>query len=335
MVPTLESDFFQREYNHLAAKWQEQAREDLRVSDIILLLVSPSFVASDYLYKEEAELAMVQHRSGKAHVIPIILRPIVGLEQLVFGNLKNLPDGKAVSMWSNKEEAFTNIVRGIKGVLDDLRSSIQDMGKPSLYWNVPYWRNPFFTGRGDVLADLREIFTAPQRFLHVQALSGLAGMGKTQVAIEYAYRYADSYQAVLWVHADSSEILLSSFVALAEILDLPEKDQADQPLMIRSVKKWLQQHPRWLLIVDNLEDVDLLQDIVPSPHSGHILVTTSSHRTGHIAHRLDLLPLPTDDGVLLLLRRAKLLSSSAALNEASETDSVFAKEINASPIRTI
>ena len=76
------------------SEWQEQARKDLRVSDIILLLVSPFFVASDYFYKEEAELAMAQHRSGKAHIIPIILRPIVGLEQLVFGSLKNLPDGR-------------------------------------------------------------------------------------------------------------------------------------------------------------------------------------------------------------------------------------------------
>src|SRR5579864_5462055 len=57
--------------------WQEQTKKDLRISDIILLLVSPFFVTSDYFYKEEAELAMAQHRSGKAHVIPIILRPIV------------------------------------------------------------------------------------------------------------------------------------------------------------------------------------------------------------------------------------------------------------------
>jgi tetratricopeptide (TPR) repeat protein len=316
-----------RYHFHPGSDWQEQTKKDLQASDIILLLVSPFFVASDYLYKEEAELAMAQYRKGKTHVIPIILQPIIGLEQLVFGSLKNLPEGKAVSMWSNKEEAFTNIVRGVKGVLDGLKSRVQDAGKPLLHWNVPYWRNPFFTGREKVLADLREAFTSPQRAWDVQALSGLAGVGKTQVAVEYAYRYTDSYQAVLWVHADSSEILLSSFVTLAETLGLPEKDQADQPLIIRSVKKWLQQHPRWLLIVDNLEDVDLLQDTVPSPHSGHILVTTRSHRTGHIAHRVDLLPLSTDDGALLLLRRAKLLSSSAGLSEVPEAEGLLAKEI--------
>ena len=155
----------------------------------------------------------------------------------------------------------------------------------------------------------------------------LAGVGKTQVAVEYAYRYASSYQAVLWVHADSPEILLSSFVDLAEVLDLPEKNEANQPLIVKAVKRWLQQNARWLLVVDNLEDIDLLRDLVPSPHSGHILVTTRSHRTGHIAHRIDLEPMQIDDGALLLLRRAKLLVPDASLNDASEADNAVAKKI--------
>jgi tetratricopeptide (TPR) repeat protein len=311
-------------------EWREQAKKDLFAADIILLLVSSFFIASDYCYREEAILAMAQHKSRKARVIPVIVQP-VEWEQLVFGGLKSLPEGEAVSMWSDKEEAFASIVRGLKGAIDDLkakvRDTLHDVEKPLSTWNVPYWRNPVFTGREDVLVDLQKAFSSLQTVLRMQALSGLAGVGKTQVAVEYAYKHANNYQAVLWVHADSPEILLSSFVNLAETLNLPERNETDQHLIIRTVKQWLQRNTRWLLIVDNLEDVDLLQDIVPSPHSGHILVTMRSHRTGHLVRRVDLLPMRIDDGALLLLRRAKLLPFYAALSEATETDGVLAREV--------
>jgi tetratricopeptide (TPR) repeat protein len=309
-------------------EWREKARENLNTANIILLLVSPFFVASDYCYKEEATLAMALHNSGKTRVIPIIVRPIEW-ERLMFGGLASLPTGEAVSMWPNTEEAFSNIVKGIKETIGELRSTLRTTSKDRLlpFWNVPYWQNPFFTGREDVLADLQRAFASLQAPLQAQALSGLAGVGKTQVAVEYAYRHASSYRAILWVHADSPEILLSSFVDLSEVLDLPERNEANQPSIVRAVKRWLQQNTQWLLVVDNLEDIDLLRDLVPSPHSGHILVTTRSHRTGQIARRIYLEPMQIDDGALLLLRRAKLLAPGAPLNDASEADNAVAKKI--------
>jgi tetratricopeptide (TPR) repeat protein len=233
-------------------------------------------------------------------------------------------------MWPNREEAFSNVVRGIKGVIDELKSKARTLGVDESFpfWNVPYWQNPFFTGREDILANLQGAFTSFQVSLRVQAISGLAGVGKTQVAVEYAYRHLNHYQAVLWVHADSPEILLSSFIDLAEVLSIPEKNEANQPLIVKAVKQWLQRNTQWLLIVDNLEDIGLLRDLVPSPHTGHILVTTRSHRTGHLAHRIDLEPMQIDDGALLLLRRAKRLSPDAILSDALETDVVLAKEIS-------
>ena len=308
--------------------WKQKAKEYLNAADIVLVLVSPFFTDSDYCYEEEAKVAMALYNSGRTRVIPVIVRP-VEWEQLVFGGLASLPIGEAVSMWSNKEEAFSNIVKGIKETVDELRSKLrpQGMDRPLPLWNIPYWRNLFFTGRDDVLADLQNTFSSLQAPLQVQALSGLAGVGKTQLAVEYAYRQASSYQAVLWIHADSPEILQSSFVDLAEVLDLPEKSEASQPLIVKAVKRWLQQNARWLLVVDNLEDIDLLRDMLPSPHSGHILVTTRSHRTGQIAHRIDLEPMPTEDGALLLLRRAKLLTPHATLNDALEADNAVAKKI--------
>ena len=82
-------------------------------------------------------------------------------------------------------------------------------GLPSI-WNVPYRRNPFFTGREDVLNNLHEALTAGKTaaLTQSQAIIGLGGIGKTQTAVEYAYRYGSEYQAVLWVKADTFLMLI-------------------------------------------------------------------------------------------------------------------------------
>ncbi len=324
------AQYYHRYQISAGSEWKEQVRKKLYVADIILLLVSASFIASDYCYGEEAAFAMIQQKNGKARVIPIIVRP-VEWKRLIFGSLKSLPEGKAVSMWLHREEALADIVRGVRATIDDLKSKVrivtQSIGKPLPLWNVPYWQSPFFTGRDEILVNLYRAFTSSEMPMSIQALSGLAGMGKTQVAVEYAYKYASAYQAVLWVHADSAEILLSSFINLAETLNLPERNDADQHLIIKAVKQWLQRNNRWLLVIDNLEDINLLRDIVPFPHSGHILITMRSHHTGHMAYRIGFKPLSRDDGALLLLRRAKLLPPRTTLSEALETDRVLAREI--------
>lgn len=82
-----------------------------------------------------------------------------------------------------------------------------------------------------------------------------------------------------------------------------------------------------LSILYILEDLNLIQDFVPSIHTGHVLVTTRSHTTGNSARNVELEPMQLDDGALLLLRRAGLLAAHADLRDASEIDSALAKAI--------
>jgi hypothetical protein len=76
-----------------------------------------------------------------------------------------------------------------------------------------------------------------------QAISGLGGIGKTQLAIEYAFRYGQEYQVVLWARADTIEALSASYVEIAEFLNLPQQNVQEQAVIVQAVKAWLSSKP--------------------------------------------------------------------------------------------
>lgn len=105
-------------------EWRDEIRESLESSHIILLLVSSSFIASDFCYAVEMMRALERHRSAEAHVVPIILRP-VDWKTAPFGRLQALPtDGKPITTWSNRDEGWLNVVEGLRQVIAHLSSRV-------------------------------------------------------------------------------------------------------------------------------------------------------------------------------------------------------------------
>ena len=107
------------------------------------------------------------------------------------------------------------------------------------------------------------------------AISGLGGIGKTQIAMEYAYRhYPDTYRTVLWVNAADISTLQADYDSLSRILGLVEQDERNPRQRVEAVKQWFNKHAGWLLIIDNADDLPIIYPFVPSKPLGHIILTT-------------------------------------------------------------
>jgi tetratricopeptide (TPR) repeat protein len=146
-------------------------------------------------------------------------------------------------------------------------------------WNVPYPRHPSFVGRKDLLARLDQEFSPttsgtpaiPRRVV----LVGLAGVGKTQLAVEYVHRHRDDYALIWWVRAETAATLIGDFAALGSQVGL--KDYPDQDATNAAVQVWLEQSQRrWLLVFDGADaQFDVLAFLLPKRGPGHVLLTSS------------------------------------------------------------
>src|SRR5438876_534842 len=200
----------------------------------------------------------------------------------------------------------------------------------SAIWHIPYERNPFFTGREEVLAQLHAALQADTRVAlsHPLGISGLGGIGKTQTALEYAYRYQSDYEAVFWVRADSVLSLISSLTGVARVLELPECDEQDQEIIVQAVLRWFRDNIRWLLIYDNVDDLSIVEPFLPGAGPGHLLLTTRAHALDGLAQRLDIEKMEPEIGALFLLRRASLLALQDTLPMANSNDRTIACTIS-------
>jgi tetratricopeptide (TPR) repeat protein len=189
-------------------------------------------------------------------------------------------------------------------------------------WMVPYGRNPYFTGRDQVLTTLYQQLHEGQTaaISQTQAISGLGGIGKTQTAVEYAYRYRDDYRYVFWVGADTELELTSGYVSIAQTLNLPLKDAENQDETVQAVRVWLGREEGWLLIFDNADQPELVQPFLPREIKGHILVTSRAQdfQDLGIVQAIAMETLNPEESVAFLLNRTARTPPVGALAQPSQ-----------------
>ncbi len=138
-------------------------------------------------------------------------------------------------------------------------------------WNVPHFRNLSFTGRVDLLTELEQTNTAAI----TQAIAGLGGVGKTQLATEYAYRHAANFALVWWVRAEQELSLRADLAGLAAALGLEEAQAQEQQVAIDAAVRWLESKgTRWLLVFDNVNFPNEVKPYLPQGGDGKVIVTS-------------------------------------------------------------
>lgn len=175
---------------------------------------------------------------------------------------------------------------------------------PQVWGKVPP-RNKNFTGRTDLLGRLREGLANRVTAVVPHALHGLGGVGKTQMAVEYAYRYRSSYDLVWWIPADQPVLIRSSLASLAHPLGLPSASVSGVEDAANAVLDALRRgepYTDWLLIFDNADEPEELIDILPQG-PGHVLITSRNHRWAGIVDPVQIDVFTREESVEFLTKR--------------------------------
>jgi formylglycine-generating enzyme required for sulfatase activity len=187
------------------AEWAKEIEENLNSADIILLLISPSFINSMYCWKVELEQALKRHQAETACVIPIILRP-TAWQRTEIARLQAFPkDAKAITTWANQDEAFVDVVNGIQKAVDRLveklstESTISEPTEQEIQQAKESGQGEQ-TYRDDVLlclCDRGKISSSDRRFLdRLQTRLNLSSTQAQKIEAE-AIRDVDDYRQTL------------------------------------------------------------------------------------------------------------------------------------------
>lgn len=349
---------YQLENEHYTVFYREQdiragLNKVLKIDDVlqeenvrIILLLSP-----DYLRKDSTSAGSFGGMVWSAKFSEERLLPVRVRDCAVKGLLSSIEPIDIVRL--NEVEASLKLLNGLvarkkpsteppnfPGFPDEQKGTKRLSRYPGSLpevWNVPA-RNKIFTDRDLMLTELSEVFKEGQEGRVVtHVIKGLSGIGKTQVAIEYAYRYSHRYDAVLWIDVSNEQSLAEDLATIKQLLALQEQMTGKmfglQELPSKLVvKQWLQARSGdmpWLLILDNIADFALINDLIPSGGNGHVLMTVRAQATGIIASSPDsLLELSPEDGALLLLRRMGKFGPRVQLQDISQADLVIAQELS-------
>ncbi|SCY50637.1 Tetratricopeptide (TPR) repeat [Streptomyces sp. 136MFCol5.1] len=191
---------------------------------------------------------------------------------------------------------------------------------PEVWGGVPR-RNTRFTGRERLLGDTYHAFQGAGRGAGVVTFHGMSGVGKTQLAAEYVYRFGSEYDVVWWVPADRRALYRQKLAELAPELGLPTGAEYGERL--RAVRDSLRRgdpYSHWLLVLDGADEPEHIWDLVPTG-PGHVLITSRNPEWGE--HNSNLVEVPVysrDESVSFIRRRAPRLTPSDAdrLAEALE-----------------
>lgn len=259
----------------------------LQSCERVLALFSPAYFESSRYTTDEWTAALTRDDVGMHRLVPVYVDktdvPVL-LRPLVAPTLVGLTEEQA-------RKALLGAVAGPRRPDDppgypgegDRRS--ERLAAPRLpgrlpeAWNIPP-RNAGFVGRDRAIVKLRERLTS-QSTSNVQALCGMGGVGKSQLAAEYAYRFSSDYELAWWVVVGDGGLVGEQLAAAAAEFGLVDRD-VDTAIAVRALLRHLRSSDRWLMVFDNAEDPTALGEWLPGGQ-GHVLITSRNSNWNEIA----------------------------------------------------
>jgi hypothetical protein len=297
-------------------RWAAEIQAALARTRVAILLVSADFLASRFIGDVELPRLL-----GAAEDQGVLIIPVV-LDHCNFERFPELAQFQAIHPPAQPLETLAEPAQ--KAVLARLAAAVADAlgpaegagtaappAAPARLVGLPA-RNPLFVGREDLLAQLQ----AQRRPGSRGIVFGLAGLGKSELLIEYAHRQRSTLRLVAWCAAETAPQLIQGFGAIAAALGLPEASGADQPAAARAARVALAEQDGWLLLLDGADDAALLRDWLPAGDQGQVLISSRSAAWGGLGEAVELGLLADDEATALLLRRAGLLAAGQAASAA-------------------
>ncbi len=292
-------------------------QQALERADRLLAVCTEAYFTSAF-GGAELRAAFVQHAAAEGRIVPVLVEPIALpplYAPLIHLDLTGLNETAAVArlrarLAGSRPASAPPFPRAGPVPADKPRFAA---ALPAV-WKVPP-RNPRFTGRDGMLAELRRRLRAGEGTLVVQALYGLGGVGKTQLALEYAHRFATDYDLVWWFDAEQPVLIPDQLAGLATRLDLaPGSTVADT---VERLLAELRGRDRWLLVLDNAERPADIAAYRPDG-SGHVLITSRHPGWGALGGRLEVDVLTRAETIALLRARIPTMDEELADKLAAE-----------------
>ena len=291
--------------------------------DRVVALFSPAYFERDRYTSDEWTAAML-HVPGTgqgrlvpvrvAEVPPVHMPPV--LRPLVFADLFGVDAAEARRVLleaaqgprrPDGEPLFPG--KGTPGASRKLGGTGPRLpGTLPRVWNLPA-RNPGFTGRDGMLVTVRERLLAKDTAV-VQAFQGMGGVGKTQLAAEYAYRFAGTYDLAWWIDAEQPGLIGDQFAALGMALGCLQPDAAAAAVRT-AVLGELRERGRWLLVFDNAGNRADITGWLPGG-GGHVLITSRERHWTQIAVPVEVDVLARSESIAIFKGRVGGLSDADA-----------------------
>ncbi|MFG2029066.1 FxSxx-COOH system tetratricopeptide repeat protein [Streptomyces sp. NPDC048825] len=252
-----------------------------------------------------AMLARVLHWHDRRYAVSLEKTPHISTGPAPSGS--GAAEHGAPPISRNVSEGASEMSTRPQGTVEGDRTS-----QPRVWGNLPP-RNPNFTGRMALLEQLDERLREGTTTVLPEAIHGMGGVGKTQLAIEYAYRHQSEYDIVWWIPAERPGQIGQALVELAGRLGLETSTEANiAGPAVREALREGQPFSRWLLIFDNADSPEQVRHYFPTGGNGTILVTSRNRRWGLVGGSLEVDVFTREESKELLRRSGPLLEDDEA-----------------------